>query len=175
MRQKNQGSTKPAGKQTKPKQKRKGARSRTSAKAIELARKRQRALELRVEGKTLQEIADDLGYANVSSVSRLLQAAVEEIPRETADNLRKVHKKKLEKLWRMMIDQKQPIVGVKVLAREAKLLGLDAPTLIKGDFSARIMNVSTGELAEQAAEALRELGATVIPPKGGWPEEKQNG
>ena len=52
---------------------------------------------------------------------------------------------------------------------------MDGIYIQKHEISARVMNAPLGEIAEQTAEALRELGATVIPPKGGWPEEKPNG
>lgn len=100
---------------------------------LDPALRRQRALELRLQGRMLWEIGDELGVTE-SAVSRMLTKALEEIEgenRESAERLRTLEMVRLEKigeaLYRRSLDGELPAIDrfLKVRERYAKLLGLD--------------------------------------------------
>lgn len=106
---------------------------KTSKDKLDPALRRRRALELRLAGRMLWEIGDELGVT-VSAVSRMLTATlagIEEDNRESAERLRSLEMVRLEKLgealYRRSLDGELPAVDryLKVRERYAKLLGLD--------------------------------------------------
>jgi hypothetical protein len=74
-------------------------RRNTSPKAIREQQQRRRALELRLAGHTHQEIADRLGWKNVSSAWRAIRHAMREVIEEPAEELRKLYLARLERLY----------------------------------------------------------------------------
>lgn len=106
---------------------------KTGKPKLSVALRRKRALELRLKGKMLWEIADDLGV-DVSAVSRMLTKTlegIEEDNRESAERLRSIEMVRLEKIGEALYDRatlgELPAVDryLKVRERAAKLLGLD--------------------------------------------------
>lgn len=65
-----------------------GNTAKNDAKRLTKADKARRAAEMRIEGKTLQAIADELGYAHRSTVRKVLDDYRRELPREAVEELR---------------------------------------------------------------------------------------
>lgn len=115
---------------------------KTGAK-LEVAAKRKKAawaaIELKSQGYSLEKIAEHLGYANKSSVSRLIEQEMAATPVEKIDSLRQTEGRSLgwiqRKLIRIAKDEDESthdrVDALKALtslsARRAKLFGLDAP------------------------------------------------
>jgi hypothetical protein len=98
------------------------------------ARERQlRALELRLAGVTYQQIADELGYAGRQGAFKAVEAALKLTLREPADNLRRISAERLDRatlaIWRAVNAGDLQAIDrlLRIEARRAKLLGLDAP------------------------------------------------
>ena len=93
--------------------------------------RRRRALELRLQGLTLAEIADQVGYASPSGAYAAVKRALDAEAFDEAAEFRKLHIARLEALiagiWNLAREGKLGAVDrvVNLLEREAKLLGLD--------------------------------------------------
>lgn len=92
----------------------------------------ERALELRLEGHTYERIGKFVGYS-YRSVHRFIEEALarrKEITDELAARLRKLQLARLERIYAAhapnIADYKSATIMLKVLEREARLLGLDA-------------------------------------------------
>ena len=70
----------------------------------ETARRDARAAELRAEGWTLQQIADELGYSDKSNAQRGVRCALREIVRGPAEKLLGIHMERLETLYEAAIE-----------------------------------------------------------------------
>lgn len=71
----------------------------TATTAIERAERRSRAVDLRREGLTLREVANELGVS-VYTAWNDIQTAVRDIPKEEADLLRQQEADRLDNLQR---------------------------------------------------------------------------
>jgi DNA-binding transcriptional MerR regulator len=67
-----------------------------------ITKKQAAAMELRINGFTLNEIAERLGYADPSGAQRAILAAQKKTLQEPADELRKLHRQRLSKLMRVL-------------------------------------------------------------------------
>ncbi|MEZ3180787.1 hypothetical protein KYY02_19465 [Streptomyces pimonensis] len=63
-----------------------------------------RAAQLRAEGWTLQQIADELGYSDKSSARLAIQRALREIVQGPAEQLLQIHLTRLETLYQSALD-----------------------------------------------------------------------
>jgi hypothetical protein len=96
------------------------------------AREREaRVLELRKGGATTRQIGDSLGVSH-QRAEQLLRRALDRLPREPAEELRRLELARLDALWLAMWPQAMQGAGwavdrcLAVMARRARLLGLDA-------------------------------------------------
>ncbi|MGW5920781.1 hypothetical protein ACWFPY_17490 [Nocardia fluminea] len=95
--------------------------------------KHRKALQLRLEGKTYAEIADELGYADESGAFRAVESILSRVESSGAAQLRKVETLRLEALfhawWPAAIagDEKAAGVVLRCHDRLAKLHGLPMP------------------------------------------------
>ena len=104
--------------------------------AMALVREKQlRALELAQAGKTYDEIADELGYANRSSAWRLVRNGLDRAVGDHAEEYLQLSLDRLEALvrtyWRAAIeghDASAAHLLLKALQAEARFLGLDRRT-----------------------------------------------
>ena len=109
------------------------AKRGTGPKRARLTERRRRALELRIQGLSFFEIAQKVGYASPSGAYRAVKTALDSAVVDAADEFRKIHVARLEALlegiWNAARGGKLGAVDrvLKVLDREAKLLGLDLP------------------------------------------------
>ena len=105
----------------------------TRPKRARLTERRRRALELRMEGFTFSEIARQVGYASPSGAYEAVSTALDSAVVDAADEFRKLHIARLEALlvglWSAAREGQLGAVdrALKLLDREAKLLGLDLP------------------------------------------------
>lgn len=112
--------------------------------SLEVARAQQqaRAIELRAEGMTYQEIADGLGISMGQAATLVKQGLLATV-QEPAEELRRLEALRIEKMWKLAWPKSQvehfrgPFGAmdtqgewfdrcVKLMERRAKLLGLDA-------------------------------------------------
>jgi hypothetical protein len=70
----------------------------------ETAARDARAAELRAEGWTLQQIADELGYSDKTNAQRGIRRALREIVQGPAEKLLAVHMERLETLYEASIE-----------------------------------------------------------------------
>ncbi|MRH29929.1 hypothetical protein GH740_11510 [Microbacterium sp. SYP-A9085] len=99
----------------------------------------QRAAEgwhLRVIGRTWQQIADELGYANPSNAYRAVMRFAGTVPDPQPNTLRELWRARMERLWTIAqrdAEASRPgalRAGVAVAQRAAQLDGLDAPSRV---------------------------------------------
>ncbi|NKS29225.1 hypothetical protein GS534_00585 [Rhodococcus hoagii] len=104
-------------------------------KRVETQERRRLALQLKLEGWSLQEIADDPRIdRDISSVSRYISESVKAIPQQAAEELVQMELERLDAMWKGIwadathgdtwkIDR-----ALAIMERRAKYLGLDGFT-----------------------------------------------
>lgn len=106
-------------------------RERT-ARDLGKAKKAREALRLRIEGATVREIAERLGYRGPAEAWSAIREARAEIPPETVASLRALMAERLEVAFRGVMkgvvagDLDSISAAVQISARLSKLVGLDA-------------------------------------------------
>jgi len=129
-----------------------------SPKGVEIALKHDKAVELRRRGKNLDQIAQELGYANRSGARKAVLAGLARHGVEDADELRRVQSARLEELvetlWDRALTGEEKAVGMllSVFTRQAKLLGLDRPSLVEVGGDAQILVEFSPALQNQVVE-----------------------
>jgi len=119
-----------------------------------------KALELRLAGCSYEQIASQLGYAGRSGAYKAVETALRQTLREPAEALRTISLERLDRvtlaIWRAANagDLRAIDVLLRIEARRAKLLGLDAPA--KLSFSLEEINAEIDRL--EAAVKAREEG-----------------
>lgn len=134
--------------------------SQLSRSRLRAAQRRQRAVELRLKGKTFDQIGRAIGVTKMAAWTMVNKelGEVAKATAETAELLRDVEARRLEEMTEKAHGLMQASSGdlrlraiatlVKVSERRAKLLGLDRPTRVQiEDFSA----LSDEQLAALAA------------------------
>ncbi len=143
----------------------KKSQSKSGKKKVSAAYKQKKALELRLAGKTLDEIAADLNYADASGAYKAILAGLRHTLQEPADELRKIEFARLEKLWdkvwgRLSMPGPLPTSDLsalvrsllKIMDRRARLVGLDTP--MKLDLSWRQEAEDAGLPASEIFERM---------------------
>lgn len=112
-----------------------------SKKAFKMTPNQLDALRLKLAGVSYAEIARRLGYANASTARTAVITAMEKTA-ESSEDLRDIHHERNERLllsvWQDALDpriapeirQSAREFALKVLTRDAKLMGLDVPVRI---------------------------------------------
>ena len=107
--------------------------SRTSPRRILAVEKQRQALALRYGGATYDSIAQALHYASRQGAQMAVEAALRKTVQEPADQLRQLDLGRLDAMLLAIWAQARAgnfeaiDMALKILARRAKLLGLDAP------------------------------------------------
>lgn len=107
--------------------------SKTSPETAAAKVRAAQAMELRLAGKTFDEIAQIVGYAGKQGAYDAVKRSLDAIIREPAEELRKADLERLDRLWTTPYQQAQTgdmhavATCLKLMERRAKLLGLDAP------------------------------------------------
>lgn len=144
-------------------------RAKTSKAAVENTEKQRKVLELRRAGMTLQEIADKLGYAGPSGPQQVLDRALERMVREPAESVRALETERLDLLWAKVWEALESgnlaavDSALRVMARRARLLGLDAPTNAIVQVTT-FEGMSNEQLNVESAVIMRQDGWICIPP-----------
>lgn len=119
----------------KPKKKSPRGESTTSPRRLKVVLEKQlSALEYRKIGYTFAQIADALGYATAQGAYLAVHSALARVVREPAEEILKLELERLDALFakpyqNALAGDLMALNGcLNVMARKAKLLGLDAPT-----------------------------------------------
>ena len=115
-----------------------------------------RIVELRLEGKSYRQIADELRISphRVTQLAREGFAELEQLSRDAREDLVFLHHERLEYLYRQLLPQisggstRAVEIALKVLERQSKLHGLDAPEKKQVDF--RLGDMPDDQLLQQA-------------------------
>ncbi len=124
--------------------------SKTSPRKIKAVERQAQALELRKAGVTYAQIAKTLGYKSPSGAQQAIETAMQNTVQEPADTLRRLECERLDAMWRGLwaLAVRGDAVAIArcldIMARRAKLLGLDAPVKqeLSGDTSLRVEYVN---------------------------------
>jgi hypothetical protein len=123
---------------------------RTNARAINARQRELKALEMRMAGQPSYDlIAQALGYKGRSSAYRAVMRALDRREQEPAERVRSLELQRLERLlltyWKRATRQQLPDLSaaklcLDILARRARMLGLDAP--VKVDITDMVREVA---------------------------------
>lgn len=137
----------------------------TSKERIAVDTRRKSMMELRIAGYSLRAIAAELGCA-MSTVTDGIERELAELTREPAERLRTVEVERMDEMLKALWpriqsgDTASVDSGLRVMARRAKLLGLDAPVQVSADMrhggGERPIKVEVTE-AQALAELMQEL------------------
>ena len=154
------------------------------ARTLEGAQRDAESARLRSRGLSLRQVAEQLGYAGPSGAYKAVQRALAAVPVEAAEEMRRMQLEQLNSLGRrafevlerehsliapsgrIVVHNGQPLTDcrpvlkaigslLKVMEREAKLMGLDAPT--------RHPHYTLSWLDQEIERLLNQLGE---PPDG---------
>ncbi len=138
-------------------------KSTTGAINLAAADKRRRALELRLAGATLEQIAQQVGYKTRSGVSDAIKTALRLSLQEPAEELRAVESARYEQmlkvLWpRILRGELDAFPHVlRVMKQRAELLGLNEP--VRVNIQALVMEI--GRDAGMSSAEIRALADNV--------------
>ncbi len=100
---------------------------------LKAAERHKQALQLRIAGATLSQIADKLGYASTGAAANAIRQQLDKIPRAHAEEYLALELQRLDQLQTVasakLGDTEQSLGAIhailKIMERRAKLLGLD--------------------------------------------------
>ena len=145
---------------------------------IDSKKREARVFELRIQGSTFDQIANEVGYSGPSGAWQAYQRVKSEFIYESVDESRQLELMRLDELqvavWDRAINGELPAAHcvLKIMDRRAKLLGLDKPEKVevnKWDFNAedldaeveRIVNIINERedqfMARREAEVRKEM------------------
>ena len=121
------------------------------------AQKRNQAMSLRLKGLTFREIGEQMGISKQHANEYVQQALAETLKerQELADEVRQLTKERLDALlsahWEKALagSKESSELALKLIDRQAKLFGLDAPTKTV-QASLELTELSEEELIQQA-------------------------
>lgn len=99
----------------------------------ELYQKHMTALQLRLAGRSYEDIRQACGYASLASAYHAVGAAMKRTLREPADSLRELEQDRIDKalaaIWKNVLAGHLGAIQtfLRLSERRARLLGLDAP------------------------------------------------
>lgn len=142
----------------------KSGRDCTTPLCMEHFQREMQALDMRIAGKSYQEIGEALGYAHDNSARRLVLKAMKIIRADKVKHVRLFELARLDKLsdaiWSRAMEGHLGAIQtvLKVMQQRAKLLGLDAPLKVaKTDTKGRdIVTMSNEERAERVEQLLAD-------------------
>lgn len=150
-------------------------RAKTGKKALTTAQRHLKAIELRVAGLTLEQIAVELNYRSRQGAQKAIELGMKKAYKEPADDLRRIEKERLDRMWekawgkfdkkRIPLETMGQLVRLllKISNRRAALLGLDSPVRhqvsagIDADLSAKVQmtEVSSEDLMSVLIEEIK--------------------
>lgn len=133
------------------------SRSRPTARNIELCERERRALMLRKQGCTFDEIAEQLGLSNRSRARQVIIRAMDRLVREPVEELRELEAQRLDELQQvwwlpaMSGNEKATQIVLQIMDQRRRLFRLDGPAQVE-------LTTDTAALAA-AEKAAREAAA----------------
>lgn len=142
----------------------------TSPKMIAAAERARLALEARKSGATYDQIAKQLGYRGPDGAHRAVKRALIRLRQEPADDVRALEIARLDRLlmgqWRAAIgtaetpgDPAAVDRVLKIMARRAAYLGLDAPVVFSVQQVVTAVAAELGMTDEETAATVADLEA----------------
>jgi hypothetical protein len=154
--------------------------SKLSPRRIDAMRKQQQALELRMAGRTWQEIGDTLGYANHTGAIAAVKTALQSSLQPPADHFRALTLERLTKVlqvhWPLMLqaDAVSTRLCLQTIGDIRELMGLDSPAKVEhtgadgAPIQHEVMTLDIGDISE-AISVLRDAGAIRVESNGHAP------
>ena len=150
-------------------------RSKSGRQALTTAQRHLKAIELRVAGLTLEQIATKLNYRTRAGALKAIELGMKKAYQEPTDKLRHIEKERLDAMWakvwgkfdrsRIPLETMGQLVRLllKISNRRAALLGLDSPVRhqvtaeLDADLSAKVQmtEVSSEDLMSVLVEEIR--------------------
>lgn len=154
--------------------------SKLSVRRIEAQNKQHQAMELRLAGRTWQEIADHLGYASHTGAYEAVKVALSRSNHEAVEDYRSLTIGRLTKIlqvhWPLMLqgDGNATRFCLQTIKDMRDLLGLDSPAKFEhtgADGEAirhEVITLDIGDITE-AITVLRDAGAVRLESNGHAP------
>ena len=154
--------------------------SKLSPRRIEAQGKQHQALELRMAGRTWQEIADHLGYKSHTGAYEAVKVALSRSNHEAAEDYRSLTIGRLTKIlqvhWPLMLqaDNNSTRLCLQTIKDMREVLGLDSPSKFEhtgadgAPIRHEVITLDIGDIAE-AISVLRDAGAVRLESNGHSP------
>ena len=154
--------------------------SKLSPRRIDAQQKQQQAMELRMAGRTWQEIADHLGYASHTGAYEAVKVALSRSNHEAAEDYRSLTIGRLTKIlqihWPLMLqaDNNSTRLCLQTIKDMREVLGLDSPSKFEhtgadgAPIRHEVITLDIGDITE-AISVLRDAGAVRLESNGHSP------
>jgi hypothetical protein len=132
--------------------------NRRPAHQVPVTERRRAAVQLKIQGKSWQEIADLLGYDSKGSACGDVRRALENAVKALSIPLEEYRQLELDRLdvmqdalWPKVLegDTRAIDTALRLMDRRARLLGLDAPTRTEGVLTLDAIDASIAHLTAQ--------------------------
>ena len=154
--------------------------SKLSVRRIEAQNKQHQALELRMAGRTWQEIADHLGYASHTGAYEAVKVALSRSNHEAVEDYRSLTIGRLTKIlqvhWPLMLqaDNNSTRLCLQTIKDMREVLGLDSPSKFEhtgadgAPIRHEVITLDIGDITE-AISVLRDAGVVRLESNGHSP------
>ena len=154
--------------------------SKYSPRRIEAVDKQRQAVELRMAGRTWQEIADALGYADHSGAVRAVQDSLQKTLGAPSAEFRELTLERLTKIlqvqWPNMLRGEVPAAKLclQTIGDMRQLMGVDMPSRVEhsgpegNPIQHEVVTLDLGDITE-ALTTLQDAGAIRMEPNGHAP------
>ena len=154
--------------------------SKLSPRRIDAQQRQHQAMELRMAGRTWQEIADHLGYASHTGAYEAVKVALSRSNHETAEDYRSLTIGRLTKIlqvhWPLMLqaDNNSTRLCLQTIKDMREILGLDSPSKFEhtgadgAPIRHEVITLDIGDITE-AISVLRDAGAVRLESNGHSP------
>ena len=154
--------------------------SKLSPRRIDAQQKQQQAMELRMAGRTWQEIADHLGYASHTGAYEAVKVALSRSNHEAVEDYRSLTIGRLTKIlqihWPLMLqaDNNSTRLCLQTIKDMREVLGLDSPSKFEhtgadgAPIRHEVITLDVGDITE-AISVLRDAGAVRLESNGHSP------
>lgn len=145
----------------------------SSERRVDANERQKQALELRMAGYDYRAIADRLGYSGPSGAHKAIKAALLQTIKEPADQVRELEVKRLDTMlsgiWVAVRNGNLQAIdrALKIMARRAEMLGLDAPARVNVDVMVRNAALELGLTDDETARLLEDAQAFIDAQKAG--------
>ena len=154
--------------------------SKLSPRRIDAQQRQHQAMELRMAGRTWQEIADHLGYKSHTGAYEAVKVALSRSNHEAAEDYRSLTIGRLTKIlqvhWPLMLqaDNNSTRLCLQTIKDMREVLGLDSPSKFEhtgadgAPIRHEVITLDVGDITE-AISVLRDAGAVRLESNGHSP------